>query len=99
MATRIYALAKELQIDNKKLVDICTRAGITGKGSALASLTDEEEVLVRSLVATGKGAKADGARGKAARELGRAEHPPRGLHRSGRNASRQQGACLADQAR
>ena len=62
MATRIYALAKELQIDNKKLVDICTRAGITGKGSALASLTDEEEVLVRSLVA--KGGKPDSARAK-----------------------------------
>ncbi len=69
MATRIYALAKELQIDNKKLVDICTRAGITGKGSALASLTDEEEVLVRSLV-SGKGAKGDGARAKAAPSAG-----------------------------
>ena len=31
---RIYALAKELKIDNKKLVDICTKAGITGKGCA-----------------------------------------------------------------
>jgi translation initiation factor IF-2 len=65
LATRIYALAKELQIDNKKLVDICTRAGITGKGSALASLSDEEEVLIRSLVASGKGIKGDGVRGKA----------------------------------
>src|SRR5271166_2430615 len=58
---RIYALAKELQIDNKKLVDICTRAGITGKGSALASLTDEEVVRLKAFMAGGKGGKADGA--------------------------------------
>ena len=36
---RIYALAKELKIDNKKLVDICTKAGIKGKGSC-ASQSD-----------------------------------------------------------
>jgi translation initiation factor IF-2 len=57
LAIRIYALAKELEIDNKKLVDICARAGITGKGSALASLTDEEEVRVRGLIAAGKSGK------------------------------------------
>jgi translation initiation factor IF-2 len=39
---RIYALAKQLKLDNKILVDICKRAGVTGKGSALASLSDEE---------------------------------------------------------
>jgi translation initiation factor IF-2 len=39
---RIYALAKELKVDSKELVDLCAKAGITGKGSALASLTDEE---------------------------------------------------------
>ncbi|QDU87535.1 Translation initiation factor IF-2 [Pirellulimonas nuda] len=42
MAVRIYALAKDLNIDGKELVDICARAGVTGKGSALASLSDEE---------------------------------------------------------
>jgi translation initiation factor IF-2 len=42
LAVRIYALAKDLKIDSKELVDICTRAGVTGKGSALASLTEEE---------------------------------------------------------
>lgn len=42
MPIRIYALSKELKIDSKELVDICKRAGVTGKGSALASLTDEE---------------------------------------------------------
>jgi len=39
---RIYALAKELDYDGKELVDICKKAGITGKGSALASLDDDE---------------------------------------------------------
>ena len=61
MPIRIYALAKELQIDNKKLVDICTRAGITGKGSALASLSDEEVVRLKAFMAGGKGGKAGAA--------------------------------------
>jgi translation initiation factor IF-2 len=39
---RIYSLAKDLKVDSKELVDLCKKAGITGKGSALASLTDEE---------------------------------------------------------
>ncbi len=42
MAARIYALAKELNIDSKDLVDLVKKVGITGKGSALASLTDDE---------------------------------------------------------
>ena len=42
MPVRIYALAKELDYDSKELVDICKKAGITGKGSALASLDDDE---------------------------------------------------------
>ncbi len=47
MAVRIYSLAKELKLDSKELVDLCTQIGIGGKGSALASLTDDEEVKVR----------------------------------------------------
>ncbi|QDU54637.1 translation initiation factor IF-2 [Aeoliella mucimassa] len=47
MAVRIYALAKELKLDSKELVDICTRAGIPGKGSALASLTEGEVTKVK----------------------------------------------------
>jgi len=35
LAVRIYSLAKELKLDSKVLVDICTDAGVTGKGSAL----------------------------------------------------------------
>ena len=42
MAVRIYALAKELKLDSKDLVNLCTKAGIPGKGSALGSLTDKE---------------------------------------------------------
>lgn len=50
MAVRIYALAKELNLDSKDLVDICTRAGIPGKGSALASLTEDEAVRVKDFL-------------------------------------------------
>jgi translation initiation factor IF-2 len=45
---RIYSLAKELNIDSKELVELCPRAGVTGKGSALASLTDDEVGKLRS---------------------------------------------------
>ena len=42
LVPRIYALAKELGLDSKDLVEGCTKAGVTGKGSALASLSTEE---------------------------------------------------------
>ena len=58
MAVRIYSLAKELKLDSKVLVDICTSAGVTGKGSALASLTDEEVERVRAFMAGGMKAPA-----------------------------------------
>jgi len=54
---RIYALAKQLKLDSKVLVDICTKAGVTGKGSALASLTDEEMATVTAFIAGGKAAR------------------------------------------
>lgn len=50
MPIRIYALAKELNLDSKKLVDLCAKAGITGKGSALASLTDGEVDKVKDFI-------------------------------------------------
>lgn len=53
MPIRIYALAKELKIDSKELVDVCAKAGVTGKGSALASLSDEETAKVKSYLAGG----------------------------------------------
>jgi len=51
VAVRIYTLAKELKIDSKELVDICTRAGIQDKGSALASMTDEEVAKLKEFIA------------------------------------------------
>jgi translation initiation factor IF-2 len=47
LAIRIYALAKQLRVEHKKLVDVCKEAGIAGKGSALASLSDEEVELIK----------------------------------------------------
>ncbi len=52
MAVRIYSLAKELKVDSKELVDICSKLGIRGKGSALASLADEEVVKIRDYFKT-----------------------------------------------
>ena len=51
MPARIYALAKEFNLDSKDLVAIVKKVGITGKGSALASLTDEETQKVRDHLA------------------------------------------------
>ena len=61
MPIRIYALAKQLKLDSKVLVDICTKAGVTGKGSALASLTDEEMAKVTAFMDSGKGGRMGGA--------------------------------------
>jgi translation initiation factor IF-2 len=58
LPVRIYSLAKELKLDSKILVDICTNAGVTGKGSALASLTDEEVERVKAYLSGGSGVKA-----------------------------------------
>ncbi len=57
MPARIYALAKELNLDSKDLVAIVKKAGITGKGSALASLTDEEAQKVREHLAEASSAQ------------------------------------------
>jgi translation initiation factor IF-2 len=57
---RIYALAKDLKIDSKELVDICTKAGIPGKGSALASLEDDEIVKLKAFMEGGAAKKAAG---------------------------------------
>ncbi|HET6884146.1 MAG TPA: translation initiation factor IF-2, partial [Pirellulales bacterium] len=81
MSVRIYALAKELGIDSKECVDLCAKAGVTGKGSALASLTDEEEVKVRAYIAGGvskgvsRGAAVASAKGGVA-TLAPPEPPP-----------------------
>ncbi|MCE9547942.1 MAG: translation initiation factor IF-2 [Planctomycetia bacterium] len=53
MPVRIYTLAKELKLDSGELSDICTKAGVTGKGSALANLTDDEVARVKEYIAGG----------------------------------------------
>ena len=52
MPVRIYAFAKELGFDNKQLLDVCDSAGIEDKGSALASLTDDEVVIIKQYLAS-----------------------------------------------
>ncbi|NQU23752.1 MAG: translation initiation factor IF-2, partial [Candidatus Nealsonbacteria bacterium] len=67
MPVRIYSLAKQLNVDSKILVDVCNKVGITGKGSALASLSDEEADKIR--------ARLSGADKKAATAKVAAEKP------------------------
>lgn len=64
MAVRIYALAKELKVDSIELVDICAKVGIKGKGSALASLSDEEVTKLRDYFANPTGQDGGGATAK-----------------------------------
>lgn len=47
MAVRIYSLAKDIGLDSKELVDLCARLGIQNKGSALASLEDDEIAKIK----------------------------------------------------
>ncbi len=56
---RIYAFAKKLGLDNKQLLDICEKVGIKGKGSALASLEEEEVAKVHQFIETGEADSAD----------------------------------------
>ncbi len=65
MAVRIYALAKELKVDSIELVDVCAKVGIKGKGSALASLSEDDIAKLRdhfaNPAAPSGGAKAKGS--------------------------------------
>lgn len=61
MPVRIYAFAKELGLDNKQLLDICEKANIKGKGSALASLDDDEIAAVKEFMSGGDSPKAESA--------------------------------------
>jgi translation initiation factor IF-2 len=42
LKVRVFALAKELGIDSKDLIQYCSDVGIQVKSSALASITPEE---------------------------------------------------------
>ena len=57
MSIRIYALAKDLDIESKSLVDLCQKLGMGKCGSALASLTDEEVALVKDHLSKQKAKK------------------------------------------
>ena len=48
---RIFSLAKELGMDSKVLIEHCRAAGLTVKGSALASISPEEKQLVLDHIA------------------------------------------------
>jgi translation initiation factor IF-2 len=62
---RIYALAKELGLDNKQLLDICENCGIKGKGSALASLEEDEIAVIKKHLAEGPAAASSSTSGSA----------------------------------
>ena len=83
MPIRIYALAKDLKIDSKDLVDVCTKAGVTGKGSALASLTDDEVEKVKQFVLQG-GRRSEGVATAARADAYQSAHTRR-LRRSRRH--------------
>ncbi len=50
MKIRIFALAKELDIDSKLLIDYCAKAGIVIKNSALASISPDEKDRVMDVI-------------------------------------------------
>lgn len=61
MKTRLFALAKELGLDSKELIQICNDVGVEVKNS-LATLTDEQADQIRSHVKSqSKGSKLAGA--------------------------------------
>jgi len=49
---RIFSLAKDLGIDSKELIEHCRAAGIIVKGSALASITPEEQQALTAYLAS-----------------------------------------------
>ncbi|QDU79942.1 Translation initiation factor IF-2 [Polystyrenella longa] len=46
MKVRIFALAKELGLDSKELIDLASEAGVVVKNSALASISPEERDVI-----------------------------------------------------
>lgn len=53
---RIFALAKELGIDSKELIEFCNQAGVKAKNSALASISPEQrDTVVNFIESRGSG--------------------------------------------
>ncbi|MFG0331935.1 MAG: translation initiation factor IF-2 N-terminal domain-containing protein, partial [Maioricimonas sp. JB049] len=50
MKIRIFALAKELGLDSKELIQRCNEAGLNVKSSPLASISPEERDMVLELI-------------------------------------------------
>lgn len=48
MTIRIYALAKDLNVESKVLIDLCTQLGIKNKAGALQSLSDDDVEKIKS---------------------------------------------------
>jgi translation initiation factor IF-2 len=67
---RIFALAKELDLDSKLLIDYCAKAGIVIKNSALASISpDEKERVLELIRASTPAASAAPAKATPSREV------------------------------
>lgn len=56
---RIFSLAKEMGMDSKVLIEHCRAAGLTVKGSALASISPEEKELVLRHMDAAKGGESE----------------------------------------
>ena len=54
LSIRIYALSKQLNVDSKEILDAIRQLGIEGKGSSLATLTDEEVDQVKDRILSQK---------------------------------------------
>lgn len=60
MAIRIFALAKELGIESKELIEYCNQAGVKAKNSALASISPEQrDVVINYIQQKGQTAPAE----------------------------------------
>lgn len=90
MPKRIYALAKELSMDSKDLVDLCAKLGIQNKGSALASLEDDELARIQKYLAGGESKSGGGSTNTVVREKPvEPPSPASGWQRPGKSATRQ----------
>ena len=92
-SVRIYAFAKELKLDNRQLLEICESCGITGKGSALASLDDDEIARIKQHIkaaAAGPGSAAS-EKPTVAKAPIRESGPPMPVRNDGLMARRESG--------
>ena len=52
MTIRIYALAKDLNVDSKVLIDLCQQLGIKNEAAALTLLTDNNVAKIKDYLAS-----------------------------------------------